>query len=631
MKLKQLIHTITLSLVCLQVVIAQEVDQNYIDSLLLSVKNQPEEAVLKTYSKFYRKTRELPLEQALAHFEYALEKEQNDYGKILLLDGITRFMGTKDLDEESLTLTTKGLALAEKISNPEYQIIFNTRLGSIYHQATRYRDAMQFLNKAQLLIEEGEDLRYLLNVYTLKGNVFESIENQSEAEAYYLKAWKLIDSQDNHPDRGFYLFFLADYFSRMGKAVEMAQFTEAYSSYKLNKDPEAPPGHFPIQGIFSTSNNIENTSKLEEVMRVSDSLHTFKSMVYSAYVLSKIYSSEGKHDKAIEVLNTVRDNLKIQGKDELLMTVYQKLSSTYEMAGNYEDALLYKNLESELRDQIISDKMLGNIMELEVKYDSENKARQLEKKEANQKLLYWILASIGIILILVLFFFQKNRKKNRELASQKVLLEKTVGEKNVLLKETHHRVKNSFQMVSSLLYLQGENVEDEEAKAAIKEAENRVRSMVLIHHKLYNKDQLVGIDTKEYIEDLTKDIFASHFDQTQHLEYALELESIILNVDTITPLGLILNELIINVFKHAFDQDATGLLKIEFQKKYESLLLTVTDNGNGFSEEKKEYSFGLKLIRALARKFEGQFKIHSTVGKGTTATLQINDFEIVPT
>ena len=187
---------------------------------------------------------------------------------------------------------------------------------------------------------------------------------------------------------------------------------------------------------------------------------------------------------------------------------------------------------------------------------------------------------------LVGFFLYKNNKKNRLLAKQKALLEATVDEKNVLLKETHHRVKNSFQIVSSLLYLQSENIEDKEAQLAMKEAQNRVRSMVLIHQKLYNKDQLVGINTEEYFSDLTRDIFESHQAEGNEIEYILDVDSLVLDIETITPLGLILNELITNVIKHAFTPNSTEKkLHIYLTKENESLLLLkVIDTGTGMPE-----------------------------------------------
>ena len=214
-----------------------------------------------------------------------------------------------------------------------------------------------------------------------------------------------------------------------------------------------------------------------------------------------------------------------------------------------------------------------------------------------------------------------------QLSKQKKLLEATVDEKNALLKETHHRVKNSFQIVSSLLYLQSENIVDKEAKLAMKEAQNRVRSMVLIHQKLYSKEQLVGISTEEYFTDLTKDIFESHQFEENTIKYSLDVEPLVLDIETITPLGLILNELITNVLKHAFNPvSEKSEMQIRFKKKGEILQLQVEDNGVGMPLEIKESSFGIQLIKALAKKLKAKVVFSKGSLNGSLATIDIYRF-----
>jgi two-component sensor histidine kinase len=270
------------------------------------------------------------------------------------------------------------------------------------------------------------------------------------------------------------------------------------------------------------------------------------------------------------------------------------------------------------------------VYDLEIKYQTDITKQALEKKQIEQK-VYIIIAITGLLLAILLgFFYYKNKKKNNLLAKQKVLLEATIDEKNALLKETHHRVKNSFQIVSSLLYLQSENIQDKEAQIAIREAQNRVRSMVLIHQKLYNKDQLVGINTKEYIEDLTQDIFESHQFTKLPINYSVDVAPMILDIETITPIGLILNELITNVLKHAFDEvDAQSKIHIAFEEQGKNLLLKVSDNGKGMAEDIKEKSFGIKLIKALSKKLKATLIYNGAEPKGTLATLEITRFKVL--
>lgn len=310
-----------------------------------------------------------------------------------------------------------------------------------------------------------------------------------------------------------------------------------------------------------------------------------------------------------------------------LIDIYKATGRNLEAVAMYEEYITAK-------DSLLSAEQDKNIADAIQKYETEKKDAQLKvltlesEKAEQQKQLYLFLAFGGILIAgLIGFFLYKNSKKNTLLAKQKKLLEATVDEKNVLLKETHHRVKNSFQIVSSLLYLQSENIEDKEAKLAMKVAQNRVRSMVLIHQKLYSKDQLVGINTKEYFTDLTHDIFESHQFEGNAIEYSLEVESLVLDIETITPLGLILNELITNVLKHAFKpvNEKSGM-HIRLKKIGETLQLQVEDNGVGMPSEIKESSFGLQLIKSLSKKLKATLSFQSTPSKGTLAILDMHRF-----
>ncbi len=308
--------------------------------------------------------------------------------------------------------------------------------------------------------------------------------------------------------------------------------------------------------------------------------------------------------------------------------------SAYKSTGSYSQFLENYELFEDARETIFNDKNIKKQTQQEMQFEF-NKTSALKNAEIvaqkKESQLYSILSGVGFLFAAFLgFFFYKNRKKNKILAKQKKLLEATVDEKNVLLKETHHRVKNSFQIVSSLLYLQSENIEDKEAQIALREAQNRVRSMVLIHQRLYSKDQLVGIDSKEYLEALTKDIFEMHQFKKELLPYKLNIESLVLSIETITPIGLILNELIVNVLKHAYEIiTPESILSIDFRKKNDELILKVIDNGKGFEDEIKDTSFGIKLMNALSKKLKASLDYNSSLSNGTEVILNIKKFEIL--
>jgi two-component sensor histidine kinase len=275
--------------------------------------------------------------------------------------------------------------------------------------------------------------------------------------------------------------------------------------------------------------------------------------------------------------------------------------------------------------------MKTSIAEIEVQHDTVQKERELEKKKANQKLLIWILSLVCVMLILGAFFFNKIRTKNSQLANQKQELEKTVGEKNTLLKETHHRVKNSFQIVSGLLFLKSSTIKDKSASKALTETQNRINSMAVLHQKLYKKDYTSGIDCYDYITDLVSDILSSY--SNPHIDKKLDIEAVTLNIDVVTSLGLIINELVTNSLKYAFTDDITNpYIEIKLYTLKNNMVLSVVDNGVGFSEkEQDEETLGLSLVKDLVKKINATItfeNLQNHMPNGTRITILINDYKL---
>ncbi|MBR9844779.1 MAG: sensor histidine kinase [Algicola sp.] len=154
--------------------------------------------------------------------------------------------------------------------------------------------------------------------------------------------------------------------------------------------------------------------------------------------------------------------------------------------------------------------------------------------------------------------------------------------------------------------------------------------MVLIHQRLYNKDELIGINTKDYFNDLVGDIFESHQFKSDPVSFQLEVEPLVLDIETITPVGLILNELIINTLKHAFDELTTkSKIHISFNKQQDHLVLKVIDNGKGFEGEVKSSSFGITLMKALSKKLNATLNYKSKINHGTEAILIIKKYNLL--
>ena len=201
-------------------------------------------------------------------------------------------------------------------------------------------------------------------------------------------------------------------------------------------------------------------------------------------------------------------------------------------------------------------------------------------------------------------------------------IKSSLNEKEVLLKEIHHRVKNNLQIISSLLRLQAENPQDKSPLDILQESQNRIRSMALIHEKLYQSHDLSRIDFAEYIRSLAGSLFASYRIDTDQVNLEIESEPVQLEVDMAIPCGLIVNELITNAVKYAFPRGRRGSIRVALHAHDHHIMLSVADNGVGFPHSldfRNAPSLGLQLVTTLVDQIQGHIEL--TAGQGTKFTV----------
>lgn len=197
----------------------------------------------------------------------------------------------------------------------------------------------------------------------------------------------------------------------------------------------------------------------------------------------------------------------------------------------------------------------------------------------------------------------------------------SLAEKEVLLREIHHRVKNNLQIVTSLLNLQLRVVEDETARGLLRESQDRVKTMALVHETLYRSKGLATLDAPAYLRDLVASLFRS-YGAAPRLSHRIEAQDVRLEIDAAVPLGLIVNELVSNALKHAFPDGRSGRVEVTLSAEGDSTTLTVTDDGVGLPPglEARRQSIGLQLVDGLASQLRGTLATTTGPG-GTTFTL----------
>lgn len=199
-------------------------------------------------------------------------------------------------------------------------------------------------------------------------------------------------------------------------------------------------------------------------------------------------------------------------------------------------------------------------------------------------------------------------------------LEAALAEKEVLLKEIHHRVKNNLQIISSLLSLQSSRLHDPFALTQFQDSQDRIRSMALIHESLYRSRGLARIEFGSYLRDLTGHLLLSYRAQPNSISLTATAPEVYLDIDLAIPCGLLVNELVSNALKHAFPDGRSGEIRVEIRDDdNEHYRLIVQDNGIGFPDGvdfRKTGSLGLQLVNSLTRQLGGRIELG--VGAGTT-------------
>ncbi len=244
------------------------------------------------------------------------------------------------------------------------------------------------------------------------------------------------------------------------------------------------------------------------------------------------------------------------------------------------------------------------------------------------KNLFALLSVLFSVYLLGGVFGKNLLHAHHNLYKTKSELEEKILEKETLIKEVHHRVKNNLQTVSSLLSLQSRSISDKEVKNLLKSSQNRVISMAMVHEMLYMREDLSKIEYKSYVQELAEYLVRSIKGTSSNITLDIDIPDVKLNIDTAIPLGLLINETVTNALKYGIVDESKGEIHIRLRKgennEYE---LNIGDNGAGFSEElthKNSKSLGLKLIHNLARQLQGSI-IRDLTKRGTYYTIKFRE------
>lgn len=498
-------------------------------------------------------------------------------------------------------------------------------LAIYYKDQELYPEALDLALAAALTLENDPPDRALSTCYNTIATVYARMKNTEQALQFYKKAL-MIRKQINHQ-----MGVAQSYNNIAILFAETNQYDSALKYYQLAMDIKRDlndPGE-----IASTLHNLgelalfqnqlqQAESYLQESLRLKRQANDPSGIVRTLNTLGKLELLQNNYTKAHEYLKQAEELANTLHQLGQLRDNYNLQVQVHNNQRNYQRALTYAQKLIQVNDSLLNKDKVDQLMRMRIRYSEERAQQQialLEKERSLQQAQLklrqsWIIALTGTVILLAIIGALAIRQTN--------LVRKNKAHVETLLQELHHRVKNNLQIMSSMLSLQSTGLTNPQAIQTIKTTEGRVNAMALIHKKLYGKQHSRQLHLKEYLTDLINEQ-AFAYGLQNAVTCKLEISDIELDVDKMIPLGLIVNELVSNSFKHAFQNHNNPTLILKTSVKDDQITIDISDNGIGMPAETNDQSFGLKLVSMLIREVKGSWQRNNQAGTSNTIMIPI--------
>ena len=486
--------------------------------------------------------------------------------------------------------------------------LFHPKLSIIYYEMKMYKECLQ--QQALEYDEIKNNNPMLLGYFNNRGLFWQKYGNLDSALACFNKAKEVFYSY--HDNKQSYTkddeFVLGLIEGNIGQVyIEQKQYKKAIPLL--------------LQDIKSSINSKDFLNAGISQMELS------KCYLYlNQPVLSKKYL-----DSANSRLASIED---YKSKTNII----KQYAVYYDKIGSYRQSIDYYNRYIDFKDSIdykenikelISSQVASQMAEKEnLIIESQKNIKEKNAEVSKQKTVRNALVFCGLILICVVVFMIVQLKransqkqlleiKNKQIETRNEIIYKSLSEKDLLIKEVHHRVKNNLQIISSLLKLQSAKTSNTEIQNSLGEAQERINSMALLHQLLYRNNQMTSLLFNDYLESLINQISGSFALTNKNITIESNLIELELDLDTAIPLGLITNELLSNAYKHAFN-GKEGIIKVSLSKLVKNTYqLKVSDNGQGLAADfdlSSSGSLGLDIVAILSEQINAELKIYNDKG-----------------
>ena len=507
----------------------------------------------------------------------------------------------------------KGLAKAY-----QYFLYFYKRQGE-------YEKAAEYGFRSLETYEKANDGKGVITILGKLGSLFYSLEKWEDALSYTQRSYDSAKKENLPREIAYAAHLLSDIYGETGEnGKAMEYLSEALAIYRQLDDKVHIVVVLNARGMrfAETGRCREAIADYREAMEIARSIEALAFLTNIYHNLANCYYALEDYREALHYFEKSRASARRQGERWAEDKTLGRMALAYAGLGRYDSAFYYQTRSKEIGDSLLHVENTNQILELQTKYEAEKKEATIAQQQAmlrQQRIRFWLAAGFLALAVLggaALFRLTRILRKRNE-------------EKEFLIKEIHHRVKNNLQVLSSLLHLQSRHISDGAALDAVREGQNRVEAMGLIHQKLYMGDNLAAVDMQDYLYNLGDTLLDAFGLDDGRIKVVYHLESLRLDVDTAIPLGLIINELVTNSLKYAFPDGRNGVLEISLWKNGSGkLCLKVADNGvgkNGAPELKNSTSFGASLVQILSKKLKGKPQVLD--GEGYATLIEFENFK----
>ena len=548
---------------------------------------------------------------------------------------------------ERIPFAQQMLGLADKLQDQSSIANAYNYLGIAYNQLDETQRSLDYFHEALDIFEEINDENGIARTFLNLSQVNVYLNNFDKALEYSQK--NLAINKKIADKKG-----ISKALNGIGTIMAITEQYDAALDF-LSQSLEIKNEIDDKMGISQIYNNIGNVylalGEMNKVMEyrlksleIVRELDNKWEIALTTYNIAEYYLTNDEPDKAYPYLLETQELAEMLNNQGLIRDNTNFYSWYYELKKDYPKAIKYLKDYSKLTKQQFSEELSETTAEMQVKYETEKKEReneeyklQLEKIHSQRMLL---ALSLIITFLIVLFIYYRYRIKKRsailleilvaertqelkqnfnELEQAKQQIQKDLEIQTALIQEIYHRTKNNMAVISAMLSMQSRRSENDYVKSTFREISNKIQAMSLVHQKLYKAKDLSNINLKDYIEDLANLIMQSFGVLSARIKMKFDLQDVKILIDSAVPLGLIINELVSNIFKHAFPENQEGEIFIRlFEEENETINLELIDNGIGFPQNfdpRKNGSMGLTSVFSIAEnQLKGEISVKSENG-----------------